>query len=106
MNKLNELIAQEIAEWERLSGYKEKQIASKKDSSNAGNRRQMIHGGYSMAFMDSYPIFQRLQPQPTEPENDIEFAPVELFYSLLANDKELVERLINEVNVTCSKKSL
>jgi len=92
---LNEMVLQEIAEWEMLSC--QQKTAAETVSPDADNCRQFIHGEYAMAFTDRYPIFRQLQPQTTEPENQVEFAPLIAFYAKLAAEEQMVDRLIGEV---------
>jgi outer membrane phospholipase A len=104
MSRLNELIAQEIAEWEYLSGQAEPETEIEKEvSCDASNLRQMIHGKYAMAFFDQYPLFQSLQPKGSQAENNAEFAPVKKFYELLTTKTPLVHRLIHEATKACTQ---
>jgi hypothetical protein len=58
---------------------------------------QYIYGELFKSFVDNYPMFQQLRVQATEPENQVEFAPVADFLSLLAGETEVVDRLMKEV---------
>jgi hypothetical protein len=98
LSKLNERIALYVTEWEYKSGQKKRQtVLSNIGSYDADNRRQFIFGELSMMFFDKYPLFQQLQPKHSEAENHAEFARVEAFYALLADEKEVMERLIKKL---------
>jgi len=95
MSRLNELIAKEIAEWEVASGRKETPPPRDNVTSpSVDTRRLIILGGL---LGDYFPEFLRFQPQATEAENQVEFAPVAGFLASLAGDKEYVNRLMEQV---------
>ncbi len=56
-------------------------------------RRKIIVGAVVMAY---FPKLETLQPQRTNAENDIEYAPLAAFCSALAADKETMARLEEE----------
>ena len=94
MNELNEMIAQERANWNRLSGQKEAQTRERMASLSIEARRQTILGGIDT---DCFLWLLRLQPQATEAENQAEFAPWAYFLALLKDDEEYVNRLMEKV---------
>jgi hypothetical protein len=90
------MIAQEIANWERLSGKKgTPSLSGNANSLSADTRRLIILGGY---VADTFDAVLRFQPQGTEAENQVEFAPFIAFLALLAADREYVNRLMEQVD--------
>lgn len=88
LQKLSELLQHQQSE------IPQDQMGKEPISSDIVTRRQFIFGEYFMKFADKYPCFQRLQPQETEAQNDIEFAPIEHFLLLLESDADYVNNLI------------
>lgn len=102
MLTLSERIEQDLQRLKELSQHQQpensqEQMNKEPVSSDIVTRRQFILGEYFMKFVDRYPCFQGLQPQETEVQNNIQFAPVERFLSLLESDSEYVNRLIVKI---------
>lgn len=92
MSRLKDRIAQEIAEWERLSGKKKIQVLLETaDLSDVYTRRLIIIGGF---VTDYFPELLSLTPQETEAENNIEFAPLIKFFNLLGSRQKILKLFI------------
>lgn len=97
MSKLADRIKQQMTEWERLSGNKKAEMClAETNLSDPDIRRLIIIGKYTM---DYFPGLFRLTPQKTENENQIEFAPLLKFFTLLDNRRNLLERLMKKSEV-------
>ncbi|MEN6567455.1 MAG: hypothetical protein ABFC57_14285 [Veillonellales bacterium] len=97
MSVLKERIAQEINEWERLSGKKKAQIfLEKTDSSDIYIRRLILISEFAINY---FPELLRFTPQKTEVENEIEFSPLINFFILLGNRRNLLDRLMKKKSV-------
>lgn len=95
MSVLKERIAQEINDWERLSGKKKAQALLKEsDLSDIYIRRLILIGEFVITY---FPELLRLTPQKTEVENEIEFSPLTNFFILLGNRRNLLCRLMKNI---------
>jgi hypothetical protein len=96
VSRLNELLAQEVDEWKRLSGQKAtQQPQGNSNPLSVDTRRQIIIGGM---VIDKFPELLRFEPRNNEAEDNIEFAPFISFLALLAADTEYVNRLKEQVS--------
>jgi hypothetical protein len=93
------MIAQERANWKRLSGQSESTVTATVTGyqPSAENLCQFIYGEYAMNFFLNFPTFRGLKPQGSLKKNEVEFARLALFFEKLAEDHEYVDRLIEEV---------
>jgi len=94
VDRLNEMIKQEIRSWEDKSRRYRSTILAKDASHDVNIRRQIIVGGL---FCELFPQVLQLQPQDSEPENQVEFAPIEYFLRLLVSDKNYLAQISDNV---------
>ena len=100
MSVLKERIAQEINDWERLSGKKKAQtLLGKSDLSDNYIRRLILIGEIVITY---FPELLRLTPQKTEAENEIEFSPLTTFFIFLSNRRNLLDRLMKNKSIEIS----
>jgi hypothetical protein len=91
---LDERIARETIKLEQLKRQKRAQKAREKEKIRATEtRRKIILGGIVIKY---FPQFEELQPQKTNEENLIEFAPLSNFLKCLAEKKEWILQLEKE----------
>lgn len=91
MDKLNEQITKKAEELEQLKRRKRAQEARAKKTERAiDTRRKIVVGGIVLKY---FPKFEELHPQRNNESNNIEFAPLANFLSVLSADKDLVARL-------------
>jgi GTP1/Obg family GTP-binding protein len=91
MDKLNEKISKKAEELEQLKRQKRaKQMRAQKEARKEDTRRKIVIGGLVLKY---FPQLSQLQPKRNNEENNAEFQLFANVLSVLASDKELVERL-------------
>ena len=94
MATLEERLARKREETKKLElQLKAKESREKSKERKNDTRRQIIIGGIVVKY---FPEVLMFEPKHNNAENNIEFAPLADFLSVLAADKELVARLKQE----------
>jgi hypothetical protein len=101
MSKFDEMVAKEMEDLECINRLQRVEARNQRIAkSNEDKRRNYIIGELVSKYFKEVLNFKR----GTKAENSIEFAPLEEFISILANDRKLIEELKQEVNLRLSKK--
>ena len=91
MDKINEQIEKQQEKLDQLKRKKRAQeMRESKKTRTEDTRRKIVIGGIVLKY---FPQLSQLQPQRNNADNDKEFELFANVLSVLASDKELVERL-------------
>ena len=95
MLSLEERIAKSTERTERLKlQQREREKREREKQRKADERRKFIIGGI---VIKHFPDISQLEPRRTTEENNIEFEPLENFFSVLAADETIMELLKESV---------